>query len=191
MKKLLTEWRKFLKESTDVIESKNNSVVLFSDWAKGHVERGHKEPGLGSIFSKFNLGLAEKAIQDTDVSGEGGVYMVDVPGVGYDLVMPRSEAEKLEGAKKTQVEKEERGKKIPVLAYVTTEPLDNFKTNKLSVVIRPTTDLKFVPEDVKDRVGSLLERKVPVYSVLSMWPGRGDVPPASQWGNDWAIVIPK
>ena len=191
MKKLLTEWRKYLKESTDSVKAKNGGVILLSDWAKGHIERGHKEPGLGSIFAKFDLGLSQKAMADVDVSGDGGVYTIDVPGVGYDLVLPRVEAEKLEGASRVEVEKEERGQKVPVAGYTTTEPLENFKTNKLSVVLRPTTDLQYVPDDVKAEVGSLLEKGVPVYSVLSMWPGRGDVPPASEWGNNWAVVIPK
>ena len=191
MKKIMTEWRKFLTESTDILNSKNNAVILLSDWAKGHIEKGHKKPGLGSMFADFDIGLTEKAMRDIDVSGEGGVYTINIPGVGYDLVMPRSEAEKLGNAARTQVEKEERGEKIPVLAYTTTDPLERFKTNKLSVVVRPTTDLKFVPEDVRESVAEMLDKNIPVYSVLSMWPGRGDVPAASQWGDDWAVVIPK
>mgnify|MGYP003679434853 CR=1 FL=1 len=32
------------------------------------------------------------------------------------------------------------------------------------------------------------DRQGPI--MVNAWPGRGDVPPANQWGDDWAVVIP-
>ena len=73
---------------------------------------------------------------------------------------------------------------------MTSAPLSDFLTDELSVVVRPTTDLQYVPDDVKDQVASAVEEGR-AYSILSDWPGRGDVPPASQWGDEWAVIIPR
>ena len=108
MKLLFENWRKYLlKEANELIQA-NNAVVIFSDWAKGHIERGHKEPGKGSIFTDFDLSLVNKAIEQTQLSPDQAVYTVKVPGVGYDLVLPNDEAERLENAEQLEVEKAER-----------------------------------------------------------------------------------
>lgn len=188
----MENWRRFLlKEETSVIRQGEN-IILFSDWARGHIEKGHKEPGLGSIFADFDISLVDEAIQSVSVSGAGGVYELEVSNVGYDLVLPMKEASALEGAEATKVKKQERGQDIEVDAITTTQPLSDFATSKLSVVIRPTSDPQYLPDDVKsqqDILDAVKEGKV--YSVLSAWPGRSDVPPSSQWNGEWAVVIPK
>ena len=89
MKLLFENWRQFIiSEATDLLQSKNGNTVIFSDWAKGHIERGHKEPGKGSIFSNFDLSLVNQAMNNIEISGAGGVYTVSVPAVGYNLVLP-------------------------------------------------------------------------------------------------------
>tara|TARA_Y100001938_G_C8015838_1_gene392514 strand:- start:65 stop:652 length:588 start_codon:yes stop_codon:yes gene_type:complete len=190
-KLIMENWRRFvLKESTDLLQTSNNKVVIFADWAKGHIEGGHKEPGKGSIFADFDLSLVAKAVNEVAVEGEGGVVSVKVPGVGYNLVLPMQDARALPDAQEVEVTKEERGQQITVTGIRTSAPLENFRTNELSVVIRPTSDLQYVPDDVKDKVSSAVEAGQ-VYSILSAWPGRGDVPPASQWGDNWAVIIPR
>ena len=190
MKLLFENWRQFIiSEATDLLQSKNGNTVIFSDWAKGHIERGHKEPGKGSIFSNFDLSLVNQAMNNIEISGAGGVYTVSVPAVGYNLVLPMQEALALPGAEKVEVEKEER-EIVKVTGIVTSAPLSDFITDELSVVVRPTTDLQYVPDDVKDQVASAVEEGR-AYSILSAWPGRGDVPPASQWGDEWAVIIPR
>ena len=186
----MESWRKFvLKEATDLLQTQNNKVIIFADWAKGHIEGGHKEPGKGSIFADFDLSLIGDALKDISIEGEGGVASAMVPGVGYDLVLPMDEALTLPDAEKVQVSKEERGEEIIVTGIRTSAPLSDFSTDQLSVVIRPTTDLQYVPDDVKQQVASAVEAGQ-AYSILSAWPGRGDVPPSSQWGDDWAVIIP-
>jgi hypothetical protein len=113
-----------------------------------------------------------------------------VPGVGYDLVLPMSEAIKLPDAEKVEVEKEERSGPVKVVGIKTSRSLQSFLQDKLSVVVRPTTSLEYVPDDVKEKIAPAIE-KGRVYSILSAWPGRGDVPPASQWGGKWAVIIPQ
>jgi len=191
MKLLFENWRKYLlKEENEIIQT-NNAVVIFSDWAKGHIERGHKEPGKGSIFADFDLSLVNRALEQIQLNPNQAVYTISVPGVGYDLVLPNNEAEQLEGAEQLEVEKEDRQGPIMVNAYKTSLSLENFKTDKLSVVIRPSSEIQYVPEDLQqnENILSALEQGT-LYSILSAWPGRGDVPPANQWGDDWAVIIP-
>ena len=190
MKLLLEKWRKhMLTEATDLLQSKNGNIIIFSDWAKGHIERGHKEPGKGSIFADFDLSLVNNALSGINVDENQSVYTVSVPGVGYDLVLPMQEAIALPDARKVEVEKEDRGI-VKVTGIVTSAPLNQFITNKLSIVVRPTSDLQYVPDDVKDKVvNSVNEGRV--FSILSAWPGRGDVPPAPQWGDKCAVIIPQ
>jgi hypothetical protein len=190
MKLIMENWKRFLNEGTDLLQSKNGNIIIFADWAKGHIEKGHKEPGLGSIFANFDLAHVGQAVSQVDVEGDGGVYSLSAPGVGYDLVVPMSDALALPDAKKVVVQKEERGEMIDVVGIETSAPLESFKTNQLSVVARPTRDLQYVPDDVKQEVAPAVEQGR-AYSLLSAWPGRGDVPPASQWGEDWAVIIPR
>jgi len=191
MKLLLENWRKYLlTEVTDLLTSQNGNVIIFSDWAKGHIERGHKEPGKGSIFADFDLAQVGDAVAAIDVNPDQAVYTIGVPGVGYDLVLPMDEALALPDAEMTEVAKEDRGGEIMVPAVVTSKPLESFLQDNLSVVIRPTDSLEYVPDDVKEQVAQAVEDGR-AYSILSAWPGRCDVPPAPQWEGKWAVVIPK
>jgi hypothetical protein len=190
MKLLLENWRKYLTEATDLLQSQNDNVIIFADWAKGHIERGHKEPGKGSIFAEFDLGQVADAISAIDVNPDQAVYTIRVPNVGYNLVLPMDEALALPDAERTTATKEERGGEVTVPAIITSAPLETFLTDELSVVVRPTTSLEYVPEDVKEQVAAAVEAGR-AYSILSAWPDRGDVPPSSQWGDDWAVIIPR
>ena len=129
-------------------------------------------------------------MSQANISEDNAVYTITVPNVGYNLVLPMEEALSLPGARKVDVSKEERDSKIIVTGIETSKPLEAFSTSDLSIVVRPTTSLEYVPDDVKEKVAPAIERGQ-VYSILSAWPGRGDVPPASQWGNDWAVIIPR
>ena len=137
------------------------------------------------------MSLVNQALEQIELSPDQAVYTISVPGVGYDLVLPNNEAKQLENVEQLEVEKEDRQGPIMVNAYRTSEPLEAFKTDNLSVVIRPSSEIQYVPEDLQqdENILSALEQGV-LYSVLSAWPGRGDVPPANQWGDDWAVVIP-
>jgi len=69
--------------------------------------------------------------------------------------------------------------------------LEQFATNKLSVVVRLST-MEYVPDSLKqDPEVQAAATQGRLYGVLSSWPGRGDVPPASQWGEKWAVIIPR
>jgi hypothetical protein len=102
--------------------------------------------------------------------------------------MPTDKALQLPGAQKVVVTKEERGQPIEVIGVKTSKPLETFLQNTLSVVVRPTTDMQYVPDDVKETVADAVGQGK-VYSVLSAWPGE-ETPPASKWGGKWAVIIP-
>ena len=178
-------------DSTSKIEIGEGIIVLLPTWTKKHIST-HEKPGVGSVFAEgdFVSKITDK-ISKLGVSGGGGVYTIDVPGVGYDLVLPYDEASKLPDAKEVDVKKSERGSTVTVKGFETSAPIKNFITSTLSVVVRPTKDSQFLPPDVKDdpALAKAMEAGK-LYSVLSAWPGRDDVPPASKWGNDWAVVIP-
>ena len=179
-------------ESTDeAIETLDGQVVIFSKSAKEHIEYGHKEPGKGSVFAKFELSLITEALGKLSCDPSTRVYEVQVPKVGYDLVLPTDKAVQLPRASRVRVEKEERGKTIVVNGYTTSQRIDRFLQDTMSIVVLQTLQLQFVPPSLASNPRILQALKDgSLYSVVSSWPGRGDVPPASQWGDDWAVIIP-
>ena len=180
-----------LKESDEVLKSGEN-IIIFSNWAQGHIIKGHTKPGQGSIFKKVNMDIIMAAVKNTAVEGKGGVYTTEASEhIGYDLVLPMSEAVNLENAKKVSVQKEDRQGAVEVVGIKTSKPLEKFATSKLSVVIRQST-MEYVPDDLKDNPEiQAAARAGKLYGVLSSWPGRGDVPSARDWGEKWAVVIPQ
>lgn len=178
-----------LKEDTSVITN-NNTAILFSDWAKGHITSSHQQLGSGSVFSKnVDINSIAKAIQTIQISKEGGVFQVKVPGAGFDLVLPIEKAKQLPDAKMEKTTKQERGQDIEVPLIRTSAPLKAFSTDVVSIVIRPST-VEYLPDDVKDNEKIVQATKQgKVYSVLSAWPG-SEIPPASQWNGQYAVIVP-
>ena len=191
MKLLIENWNKFLNEADEKIQAGKNLVIL-SDWAQGHITGGHTKSGQGSIFMKLDMSLIIKAIQSAQLPCENGVCTVDVSSyIGYDLVMPMDEALALPNAEKVSVQKEDRRGPIEVVGIKTSKPIEKFATNKLSVVIRPST-MEYVPDSLKqDPEVQAAAKQNRLYGVLSSWPGRGDVPGARDWEGKWAVIIPQ
>jgi hypothetical protein len=121
----------------------------------------------------------------------GGVFTLEVPNIGYDLVdAPGKILKMYSDAKRVKVEKEERGKPVMVTGYIVDALIDDFVTDKLSVVLRPTREVKYLPEDLQeDPVVTRAVENGKLMSVLSSWPGK-ETPPASQWGDTYAVIIP-
>jgi hypothetical protein len=181
----------------DLIAAGDN-LVLFSSFAKGHIKGAHNKPGKGSVFSSSvkdaDIEKAIAGIPKDFLEKGGGVHEVKVPKAGYDLVRSSKEIlEKYPNAKKVTVTKEERGKPVEVTGYIVDNDIDDFSTDTVSVVVRPTTEQsrQYLPEDIqKDGDMDSAIKGGKAFAVLSSWPGKGDVPPASQWGDDYAVIIP-
>ena len=120
-----------LNEATEMLTSKNGSKVVFADWTKKHIEGGHKEPGKGSIFADFDLSKIADAVSKIDVSGDGGVYQLPIPGVGYDLVRPMDQAKKLKGANIIDVEKEE----VHLEPQIVEDPVEEVEVEEVSITL--------------------------------------------------------
>jgi hypothetical protein len=96
----------------------------------------------------------------------------------------------LPDAKRIVVQKEERGGPVKVTGIQTSAPLEKFATQQLSIVIKKSP-MKFVPPNLQKNPEIIeADGKGVLYGVLSSWPGRGDVPRASEWGEDWAVILP-
>jgi hypothetical protein len=159
-------------------------AVEVPTWLKDKLEDVHVRPGQGSIFSKpidTVLKLAQDALdkeQNVDkIANSTGTLTIKSPGIGYNLVLPIDKAKALPGAKESEVEKIEGPNKIKVPAITTSAPLTQFKTDDLTVIVRPK----------KDESGAVIPNE---YIVLSAFPGDPNIPRASEWNGKFAVIIP-
>jgi hypothetical protein len=181
-------------ESTDKLISSNEDIVLVSDWVKSHIKE-HNKFGTGSVF--------REGITDEDISnfvnevisnnelGDGGAFELKVPDIGFDLVLPYEEAKNLENAEESATIKKEGKNEIEVPLIKTSQSSDDFKTDRLTLVIRKSNP-QFLPDDVKEDeeiLNKINEGKV--YSLLTAFPGDPNIPRTSEWNGQYAVVVPK
>jgi len=169
---------------SEYCESIINEAVEVPSWLAGKLEDVHTKPGQGSIFAKSIsdvLKIAQDALdkeQNIDkIANSTGTLTIKSPGIGYNLVLPIEKAKALPGAKESEVEKVEGPNKIKVPAITTNAPLTQFKTDELTVIVRPK----------KDDKGTVIPNE---YIVLSAFPGDPTIPKASEWGGKYAVIIP-
>jgi hypothetical protein len=170
-----------------VIAERLSEATEVPTWLKGKLEDVHVKPGQGSIFAKpvdEILKLTQSLLDKTDnkkinqIANNTGALTMNVPGVGYNLVLPIEQAKKLPGAQVGEVIKQEGPNQVKVPSITTTAPLTQFKTNDLTVIIRPK----------KDEAGNVLPDE---YIVLSVFPGDPDIPRASEWNGKYAVILPR
>ena len=161
-----------------------NEAVEVPTWLKDKLEDVHVKPGQGSIFSKpidAVLKLSQDALDKESnidkIANSTGTLTIKSPGIGYNLVLPIEQAKKLPGAKESEVEKIEGPNKVKVPAITTTAPLTQFKSDELTIIVRPK----------KDEAGAVIPNE---YIVLSAFPGDPNIPRASEWGGKYAVIIP-
>jgi hypothetical protein len=193
----LSSFDKFLSESkinesTDLIGSSNGNLIIVSDYVKNHIKE-HNELGAGSIFKK---GITEMEILNmierikNEVNPSQFAYQIKVPRIGYNLVLPYDEAMSLEEAVESATEKKEGTNTITVPLVQTIQPLSDFSTDDLTLIVRPSNP-QFLPEDVKmdpEVMKKIEEGKC--YSLLTAFPGDPDIPKASEWNGMYAVVVP-
>jgi hypothetical protein len=96
----------------------------------------------------------------------------------------------LEGADESSTEKKEGPNMISVPLIQTTQPLRDFETDVLTLIVRPSNP-QFLPEDVK--MDSEVMKKIDAgkcYSLLTAFPGDPNIPKASEWNGMYAVVVP-
>ena len=165
-------------------KAKLNEAVEVPTWLKDKLEDVHVKPGQGSIFSKpidAVLKLAQDALDKESnidkIANSTGTLTIKSPGIGYNLVLPIEQAKKLPGAKESEVEKIEGPNKVKVPAITTTAPLTQFKSDELTIIVRPK----------KDEAGVVIPKE---YIVLSAFPGDPNIPRVSEWEGKYAVIIP-
>jgi len=187
--KLYLEDYVLLTEATDVVQIKPGHVLI-SDYVKQHIS-SHNDIGIGSVFNKnVDMELISNAAKQAPVADDGGAYTVTAPGIGYNLVLPIDEALSLPDAEQTTVVKDERGQEIEVPAVKTSANIDQFATDQLTVIIRPSNP-DYLPDDVKNdpEILQAIENNES-YSILTAFPGDPNIPPASEWNNQFAVILP-
>jgi hypothetical protein len=183
-----------LVESTEKISNNNGEIVLISDYVKNHIKE-HNQFGMGSTFRE---GITDKEISSyvkevvsSNELGEGGLFELNVPNVGFDLVLPYVEAKYLDDAEETFAIKKEGKNEIEVPLIKTSQSENDFKTNRVTLVIRKSSQ-QFLPDDVKENE-EILEKinDGKVYSLITAFPGNPNIPRVSEWNGEYAIVVPK
>ena len=174
-----------IKLKSMIKEDTNSPNIIFPDWLTEKIKRVHTSSGQGSIFSmnaekikEIVLRIVQNEHNVEKIANSTGVIQKDIPNVGYDLVVTKETANTLPNAEFSTVEKEEGNGKIQVNAVKTSLSKEKFKTNKLTIIVRPQKDdtNKPIPNS---------------YIILSAFPGEIGVDKrASEWGNDFFVVIP-
>ena len=90
-----------LIESTDKLSSMSDDTVLVSDYVKNHI-KDHNKFGTGSTFregisDEEIIGFVNQVISNQEL-GDGGAFEIDVPEIGFNLVLPYQEAINLNNA---------------------------------------------------------------------------------------------
>ena len=184
------------------IESSGGNNVLLAKGTREHIAR-HNKPGEGSVFSdEISMDDVQNAIGEIPeefYEKGGGVHTTTVPNAGFNLVQKASDIEKNHpNAKKIKVKKQvgyDREKNEPIMkevdAYVIDADKEEFATDQLNVVVRPSNP-DFMDDELKndsDVQQDLKDGKS--HSVLTSFPGDPDVPPAGDWEESGhAIIIP-
>jgi len=183
-----------LIESTDKLSSMSDDTVLVSDYVKNHI-KDHNKFGTGSTFregisDEEILNFVNQVISNQEL-GDGGAFEIEVPEIGFDLVLQYEDAKNLENAKESSTIKKEGPNEIEVPLIRTSQSSDDFKTNRLTLVIRRSNP-QFLPDDVKEDeelLNKINDGKV--YSLLTAFPGNPNIPRVSEWNGQYAVVVPK
>ncbi len=159
--------------------------ILFPNKLMDKLAEVHTEIGQGSVFAKdlrTIKSITKKAIvdylQNNNISGVAK-FEINVDGIGYDLVKSKENLKNYNVLDIKTVYKKEKDERtggqtsIPVKAAIVRNPLSNFKTDKMTIIFTKGRD----------------EGK---YFVITVYPGSGEgIPKASQWGDDFYVIIPK
>ena len=189
----IKEMMGIINESTDKIQTSNGGVILVSDYVKNHI-KDHNQFGSGSVFKK---GITDEDINsfvnmviENNELGEGGAFEIEVPGIGFDLVKPYDEAMSYDNAEESTTIKKEGSNEIKVPLVRTSQSEDDFRSDRLTLIIRPSNP-NFLPEDVKED-GNIMDmiNQGKVYSLLTAFPGNPNIPRASEWDGQFAVVVP-
>jgi hypothetical protein len=184
--------RRIIKEELSyVLREQVGSTIHFMNWLIDKTKRVHSQPGQGSIFAMPIEKVVEKVKEIAsgagnveEIANTTGVLSANVPNIGYDLVVPVVDGQPMHKGRPLQgqittTQKEEGPNTIDVPAIITSEPMESFETDQLTVIIRP----------MKNQEGQVLPNE---YIILSAFPGSTAADKrASDWNGEYMVVIPQ
>ena len=142
--------KRIIKEELNrVLREEMGSTIHFMDWLVEKTKRVHSEPGQGSIFAMSIDQVVEKVKEIASSAGDvdqiantTGVLSANVPNIGYDLVVPVVNGQPMHKGRPLQgqittTQKEEGPNSIDVPAIITSEPIESFATDQLTIIVRP------------------------------------------------------
>ena len=169
----------------DEVEMNEGPKILFPDWLITKLNDVHTKVGQGSIFAMDINKVVEIAKQVVSkeqnidkIANSTGTISTTVNGAGYDLVLPMEKAKTLPNADITTTKKVEGPTTMEVPAVKTSAPLQTFKTNQLTIIVRP----------MKNEGGEIIPNS---YIILSVFPGNPNIPRISEWNGQYAVIIPE
>jgi len=191
------------------IHRDDGKIVVSSDMVYDHIGK-HGELGAGSIFSG---GITPEMINDFLVSANipdgGGGIPADFPGGGYLLVskfesaMQLQDATVKEGAKEDFDPKQKKMVPVPVAEVHTSQSIEDFATDKTTVLVFPYDSNRSKPEQNAfvngDPELSVALENGTLYALATAFPGGfkvegQNVPKSTEWGGienpTWAVIIP-
>lgn len=168
----------------DENEVSEGPKILFPDWLITKLNDVHTKVGQGSIFAmdvnkvvEIAKQLVSKEQNIDKIANSTGTISANVNGVGYDLVLPIEKSKTLPNADITTTNKTEGQTTIEVPAVKTSANLQSFKTNQLTIIVRP----------MKNEGGEAIPNS---YIILSVFPGNPSIPRISEWNGKYAVIIP-
>jgi hypothetical protein len=193
-KAIITEKEKSIIESfaktfnkikrIDENELSEGPNVLFPDWLITKLNDVHTKVGQGSIFAmdvnkvvEIAKNVVAKEQNIEQIANSTGTISTQVNGAGYDLVLPMEKAKTLPNAQITTTNKVEGPTTLEVPAVKTSAPLQSFKTNQLTIIVRP----------MKNDAGEVIPNG---YIILSVFPGNPNIPRISEWNGQYGVIIP-
>lgn len=195
---------KVASKSSRFMSSDGDSLILYSDHTREHISDGRDKRtgiGKGSVFVDGVKDLIPDVVKNVKLRSSGSpVYSTKSNSdVGYDLVRPVHWIENsCNIVKETEGQKIDNGKPVKVRVIHVTDPIGKFKTKDLTLIIYNTdqilgdeerdeivSDKQMEEDDIK----SAIEEKK-LYAVITAWSGSPSVPRASEWGKNFAIIIP-
>jgi|MDTB01.1.fsa_nt_gb hypothetical protein len=200
------------------IHRDDGKIIISSKMVYDHIGT-HGSPGKGSVFSgNVSTGMINGFLASEDIpDGGGGVpadfgtaagYLLVAP---FDVAMQFNDATAKPGTKEDFDPVQKKMVPVPITQVHTSQPIDDFKTDDITVLVFPYDPARSSPEqnefvnNDKELAAALAEDKL--YALATAFPGgfslsevggisfpEKQVPKATAWGGvdepKWAVIIP-
>ncbi len=187
-------------EKTTILKAREGEIVLLPSFVLNSIKTVYSNTSTGyAFFPDVKMKTLTDNIRwmSLRTSNRGGDLYENIltKKVGWDLVRRTKDAMSLKDAVRTRTKKIEDGQTIDVVGVQTSQPLSDFETGFMTIVLKQTPG-GALPDDVRNNEKIVIaSRNGSVFTMHSIRPGAAiiygsPVPPASQWNDEYAVVIP-